>query len=60
MSTDRQHGNIVFECDACGDVLETEQADWGSAWNKAKHEGWRSRKIDDVWVHHCDNCEVPF
>jgi hypothetical protein len=53
---DRQGGNIVFECDECGNALETEQADFSSAWNLAKRERWRTRKIGNDWVHKCPGC----
>ena len=55
---DRQGGDIVFECDTCGEVLESGTADFGSAWNYAKREGWRARKIGTEWVHACPKCEV--
>ena len=28
---DRQHGKIVFECDSCNEVLETETRDFDEA-----------------------------
>lgn len=49
----RNHNDIIFECDACGDTLETMQADWNSAWNTAKRQGWRSKKMDGAWEHYC-------
>ena len=49
----RDHNDIIFECDACGDTLETFQADWSSAWNMAKRDGWRSKKMDNQWEHYC-------
>jgi predicted RNA-binding Zn-ribbon protein involved in translation (DUF1610 family) len=51
-----QKGNIVFECDTCGETLETEQADFHSALNMAKRQGWRTRKFEEVWAHACPNC----
>jgi hypothetical protein len=38
---DRQKGDIVFECNACGDVLETNQADFDVARVIFRREGWR-------------------
>ncbi len=55
---DRQGGDVVFECDSCDEVLETEQADFNSAWNRAKREGWRARKIGTEWVHECPQCNT--
>lgn len=55
---DRQHGDIVFECDSCGiETLETKTSDFGAAWKMAKREGWRTRKIGTLWVHSCPQCE---
>lgn len=56
MTIDRQHGDIVFECDGCGETLETAQADFGAAFNFVKREGWRAKKIGNVWSHYCDAC----
>lgn len=55
---DRQHGKIVFECDACGDTLETGEREFSDAWDMAKSDGWRVRKIEpsNVWVHSCPKC----
>jgi len=53
---DRQGGDIVFECDSYGEVLETAISDFGSAWNQAKRDGWRAKKIGTEWVHECPNC----
>lgn len=49
----RDHNDIIFECDACGDTLETMQSDFSSAWNMAKRNGWRSKKMDGIWEHYC-------
>jgi hypothetical protein len=56
---DRQHGKIIFECDACGDVLETEQPDWATAKAIADREGWFYRKVGQDWVHGCADCGEP-
>jgi Fe2+ or Zn2+ uptake regulation protein len=53
---DRQNGDIVFECDECGEVFESATSDFNSAWNQAKRDGWRVRKIGTEWVHECPNC----
>lgn len=50
---DRQHGDLVFECDICNNVLETNQADFASAWSLAKRDGWKSWKIGNDWIHNC-------
>ncbi len=53
----RTHGNISFECDACGETLDTHDDDWNVAWSMAKREGWRSKKVNDQWEHSCPECE---
>ena len=54
---DRQNGDLVFECDSCGEVLQTETSDFNSAWNQAKRDGWRARKVGTEWAHECPNCK---
>ena len=56
MVVDRQKGNIVFECDACNEVLDTKTSDWGSAMNVLRGNSWKARKEDEEWVHYCDKC----
>ena len=53
---DRQNGDLVFECDTCGEVLESATSDFNSAWNQAKRDGWRVKKIGTEWVHECPKC----
>jgi len=54
---DQQKGNFVFECDPCGETLETNTANFNAALNMLKREGWKARKIDDVWTHKCEKCQ---
>ncbi len=60
---DRQNGDVVFECDTCGEVLESATSDFNSAWNQAKRDGWRAKKLAPIglrgepeWVHECPKC----
>lgn len=53
---DRQNGDLVFECDTCGETLESGTSDFNSAWNQAKRDGWRAKKVGTEWVHECPNC----
>ena len=46
---DRQHGKIVFECDSCNEVLETETSDFVEALTILKREEWDARKISDLF-----------
>lgn len=50
---DRQHGKIVFECDACSETLETETDDWSDANNQRKDCGWIAQQVGRDWVHFC-------
>lgn len=53
---DRQHGTIVFECDACGEVLRTDEHDFNEAAAILRNENWIARKEGDVWCHYCGDC----
>lgn len=59
MSSDKQHGRFVFTCDSCEEVrFKSEPGDdFNAAWEKAKTEGWRARKIGKDWAHFCPDCE---
>lgn len=52
----RSHGKIEVQCDACGEVLDTETRDFDEARACWKSEMWDSRKIGNVWCHYCTNC----
>jgi Fe2+ or Zn2+ uptake regulation protein len=56
MSTDRQHGRIIFVCDACGETQEAADDDFDSFWQGLKKQGWQARKEDDEWQHLCPEC----
>lgn len=55
---DRQHGNLVFECDSCSETFEAESKDFNTAWSAAKAEGWTATKNGDFWLHGCPECGV--
>jgi hypothetical protein len=56
---DLQHNMFVVECDSCPEVLQTHTKNFQEARETMKREGWKIRKIADVWVHGCPNCGVP-
>jgi len=56
---DRQGSKIIIECDSCGEVLDTETADFEAARAAMRDEGWKIRKVADVWLHGCPRCGVP-
>lgn len=53
---DGYNGPIVFRCDDCDEGCETHCTDFPSALAKAKSRGWRVRKGDDGFAHHCPEC----
>jgi len=53
---DRQHGLIIFECDACGEVLETDERGFPDAKAALDRADWRARKLGVDWIHHCPDC----
>lgn len=53
---DRQHNNLIFECDSCSEVLETETRDFSEALRLMRNAGWRAAKIGVDWVHTCAQC----
>lgn len=56
---DRQFGKIVFECDSCPQTFHADTDDFSEAWESAKCEGWRSRKLGNERLHGCARCGVP-
>jgi len=55
---DRQHGDVIFECEGCSDVLETGTGNFDSALNLLRREGWRAVKFGDDWQHYCPRCKA--
>ena len=56
---DRQLGEYIFECDVCGDVLNTDDRDFNAARDALTNSGWKARKIGSDWCHSCPACGVP-
>ena len=50
-------GEITFECDQCGEEIHTDEADFQTALNVMKAEGWQSKKVGADWEHICPNCQ---
>jgi hypothetical protein len=46
-------GPIDFECDECGEVLETGDDEFKTALEMAKDEGWYIRNLNGEWHHFC-------
>lgn len=57
---DHQGLKILFECDSCAEIFESEErAEFDDAWAAAKRDGWSCRKIANQWLHGCPSCGVP-
>lgn len=50
---DRQKGGILFECDACNEVLDTETSSFTRAKAMFDRENWKARQVGDEWLHAC-------
>lgn len=53
---DRQHGEIVYECDGCPETLETGESEWADAKALFDRRGWRAEKVGSEWTHLCPRC----
>lgn len=56
---DRQRGEFIFECDVCGDVLNTDAHKFDDAREALSNAGWKARKIGSDWIHSCAGCGEP-
>ena len=59
---DRQHDQIVIECDACDSVFDSGvegcgSLEWEVVWPAAKREGWKARRIGGEWLQFCPSCK---
>lgn len=54
---DRQYGKVTFECDSCGELLETDESDWTDAQAHFRSAGWLAQKVGQEWLHTCDTCK---
>ena len=50
------YGKHVFECDACGETLETDTEDFAGALQIMRSAKWQSQQIGSDWVHTCFGC----
>ncbi len=59
MTTTRHGRIIVFECDICGDSLDTGETEFSESLHVKKQEEWTSRKDEDGdWIDVCSSCKV--
>lgn len=57
MSVDRQRGELIFICDACGEVVEM-GSDFDRAWAALAADGWIAIKATAGCDHLCPACSV--
>lgn len=50
-------GMIEFTCDACPEVLETDEYDFAEANAARKRAGWSAERVEYEWVHLCPACQ---
>jgi hypothetical protein len=56
---DRQKGKWLFECNGCGEILDTDTGNFKLAQDARRDEGWSARqkpRSDDEWEHFCPKC----
>lgn len=48
-------GRIVFECDSCDEVLETDArpSEWTDAKACLDRAGWAAHQVGQDWIHGC-------
>lgn len=56
MTLDRVEGQIVFYCDSCPEVLETETRDFDEARTIQHNARWKARRAGAGWEHSCPVC----
>lgn len=57
MSSDRQHGKVIFICNGCDDHIETDERDFDAALAYIKRKSWLVKKgRDSAWLHYCPDC----
>jgi hypothetical protein len=54
----RIRGKIVFECDACDEILDTDTDDFPEALRTLRGDDWKSEKVGDDWTHLCPRCHA--
>lgn len=57
MTMNRDQGLLTFECDDCGEVLETSEFEFIEALSALKEEGWVAAKLGQKWEHFCPQCK---
>lgn len=53
---EREHGDIIWQCDGCGELLDTNTADFDAARNMLTRNQWLTKRASDGWQHFCSDC----
>jgi len=53
----RKKDEIHFECDGCGEDLNTFEESWDHALAYMKDEKWLAEKFAGEWQHMCPRCK---
>lgn len=58
MSVERILGDVVFTCDDCSDLLETDTEDFSEANGVRLDAGWTALQstTNGNWRHRCNDC----
>jgi hypothetical protein len=57
--TKGEDGSIVFECDECGDELDTRVENLGEALSVIRDACWsREQDRKGAWNHYCSTCRT--
>lgn len=59
LSTEYKPKRLVFECDACEEVLDSGATEFLEALDDLRAEHWVARKNEQtgVWRHYCPDCK---
>lgn len=48
--------DVVFHCDGCSEMFNSETNDFTKALDKLKAERWGMQKEGGEWEHYCEAC----
>lgn len=57
---ERQSGYLIFHCDSCPEVLDTEHDEFDPAWAEARSAGWHAFREAGEWCHACPDCAEDY
>ena len=56
--TRREKGELLAECDGCGEEFPGGVLEWQDFIDDLKANGWRIHKEGEEWQHHCPECRT--